>query len=44
VAARATVIGDDRFVPADDPLNNMGMARQTFLDLCRRCPVTDSYR
>jgi 6-phosphogluconolactonase len=27
-------IGDERFVPADDPLNNMGMARRTFLDLC----------
>src|SRR4030088_645351 len=25
-------IGDDRFVPADDPLNNMGMARRLFLD------------
>jgi len=25
-------IGDERFVPADDPLNNMGMARQIFLD------------
>lgn len=25
-------IGDDRFVPADDPLNNMGMARSTFVD------------
>jgi 6-phosphogluconolactonase len=27
-------IGDDRFVPADDPLNNMGMARRLFLDRC----------
>ena len=27
-------IGDDRFVPADDPLNNMGMARRIFLDRC----------
>ena len=25
-------IGDERFVPADDPLNNMGMARSLFLD------------
>ncbi len=25
-------IGDERFVAADDPLNNMGMARRTFLD------------
>jgi 6-phosphogluconolactonase len=25
-------IGDDRFVPADDPRNNMSMARRTFLD------------
>ncbi|WOH65106.1 6-phosphogluconolactonase [Bradyrhizobium sp. BWA-3-5] len=25
-------IGDERFVPADDPLNNMGMARSAFLD------------
>ena len=25
-------IGDDRFVPAKDPLNNMGMAREIFLD------------
>jgi 6-phosphogluconolactonase len=25
-------IGDERFVPVDDPLNNMGMARQTFVD------------
>ncbi len=25
-------IGDERFVPASDPLNNMGMARQNFLD------------
>jgi 6-phosphogluconolactonase len=27
-------IGDERFVPPDDPLNNMGMARRTFLELC----------
>jgi 6-phosphogluconolactonase len=27
-------IGDDRFVPADSPLNNMTMARQAFLDRC----------
>ncbi len=27
-------IGDERFVPASDPLNNMGMARQAFLDRC----------
>jgi 6-phosphogluconolactonase len=27
-------IGDERFVPATDPLNNMGMARRTFLDSC----------
>jgi len=25
-------IGDERFVRADDPLNNMSMARQSFLD------------
>jgi 6-phosphogluconolactonase len=25
-------IGDERFVPADDPLNNMGVARAIFLD------------
>ena len=25
-------IGDERFVPVGDPLNNMGMARQIFLD------------
>jgi len=25
-------IGDERFVPADDPLNNMGTARRIFLD------------
>ena len=25
-------IGDDRFVPIDNPLSNMGMARQLFLD------------
>jgi 6-phosphogluconolactonase len=27
-------IGDERFVPADDPLNNMSMARGIFLDSC----------
>lgn len=27
-------IGDDRFVPADDPNNNMTMAREAFLDAC----------
>ncbi|MDB5531724.1 MAG: 6-phosphogluconolactonase, partial [Hyphomicrobiales bacterium] len=27
-------IGDDRFVPIDDPLNNMGIARRLFLDKC----------
>ena len=27
-------IGDERFVPADDPLNNMAIARATFLDRC----------
>ncbi|NOJ49967.1 6-phosphogluconolactonase [Bradyrhizobium archetypum] len=27
-------IGDERFVPADDPLNNMGLARAAFLDQC----------
>src|SRR5580658_154922 len=27
-------IGDERFVAADDPLNNMSMARQAFLDRC----------
>jgi 6-phosphogluconolactonase len=27
-------IGDERFVPADDSLNNMGMARRVFLDRC----------
>ena len=27
-------IGDERFVPADDPLNNMGAARKIFLDRC----------
>src|SRR6186997_667393 len=27
-------IGDERFVPADDPLNNMGVARKFFLDQC----------
>jgi 6-phosphogluconolactonase len=27
-------IGDERFVPMDDPLNNMGAARAAFLDQC----------
>src|SRR6202790_877805 len=27
-------IGDERFVPVDDPLNNMAMARKVFLDEC----------
>jgi 6-phosphogluconolactonase len=27
-------IGDERFVAADDPLNNMGAARRAFLDQC----------
>lgn len=27
-------IGDDRFVPIEDPLNNMGIARRLFLDAC----------
>lgn len=27
-------IGDERFVPADDPLHNMSMARTAFLDRC----------
>jgi 6-phosphogluconolactonase len=27
-------IGDDRFVPANDPNNNMTMAREAFLDAC----------
>ncbi len=27
-------IGDERFVAADDPLNNMAMARRLFLDAC----------
>jgi 6-phosphogluconolactonase len=32
-------IGDERFVPADDPLNNMGVARAVFLDQC--APATN---
>ncbi|CAN7729063.1 6-phosphogluconolactonase [Bradyrhizobium sp. LjRoot220] len=32
-------IGDERFVPADDPLNNMGVARKLFLDQC--APATN---
>ena len=27
-------IGDERFVPVEDPRNNMAMARETFLDRC----------
>jgi 6-phosphogluconolactonase len=27
-------IGDERFVPADNPFNNMSMARKAFLDKC----------
>ena len=27
-------IGDDRFVPPNDPLSNIGMARHAFLDGC----------
>lgn len=27
-------MGDDRFVPHDDPLSNIGMARKEFLDAC----------
>jgi 6-phosphogluconolactonase len=27
-------IGDERFVPPDDPLNNLGVARAIFLDRC----------
>ena len=29
-------IGDERFISADDPLSNMGMARRIFLDHCSR--------
>jgi 6-phosphogluconolactonase len=32
-------IGDERFVPANDPLNNMGIARAAFLD--RHAPVAN---
>jgi 6-phosphogluconolactonase len=41
-------IGDERFVPANDPLHNMGMARAAFLDRCappehiHPIPTTDS--
>ncbi|MEH2562748.1 6-phosphogluconolactonase [Bradyrhizobium sp. AZCC 2289] len=31
-------IGDERFVPAGDPLNNMNMARNAFLDECAPKP------
>jgi 6-phosphogluconolactonase len=31
-------IGDERFVPAGDPLSNMGMARAAFLDQCAPQP------
>ncbi|MEW6643961.1 MAG: 6-phosphogluconolactonase [Pseudomonadota bacterium] len=27
-------VGDDRFVPPDDPLSNIGLARRAFLDAC----------
>ena len=32
-------IGDERFVPGDDPLNNMGVARRIFLD--RHAPASN---
>jgi 6-phosphogluconolactonase len=32
-------IGDERFVPASSPVNNMSMARRTFLDQC--APVSN---
>jgi 6-phosphogluconolactonase len=31
-------IGDERLVPAGDPLNNMAMARKAFLDQCAPAP------
>jgi 6-phosphogluconolactonase len=31
-------MGDDRFVPIDDPLSNMGMARRAFLDVVATPP------
>lgn len=31
-------MGDDRFVPQDDPLSNIGMARWAFLDACAPPP------
>lgn len=31
-------IGDERFVPPGDPLNNMSMARNAFLDKCAPAP------
>jgi 6-phosphogluconolactonase len=31
-------IGDERYVPANDPLNNMSMARKAFLDQCAPQP------
>ena len=31
-------IGDERYVPASDPLNNMSMARKAFLDQCAPQP------
>jgi 6-phosphogluconolactonase len=34
-------IGDDRFVPSGDPLNNMTMARTAFLDTC--APLANVY-
>ena len=38
-------IGDERFVPADDPLNNMGMARQIFPGSAgRRLPTSTRFQ
>ena len=37
-------IGDDRFVPADDPLNNMGAARRIFLDRNRPTALIQTMR
>ena len=37
-------IGDERFVPAGDPLNNMAMARQAFLDRARRPRTSIRFR
>jgi 6-phosphogluconolactonase len=33
------LMGDDRFVPADDGLSNMGMARRAFLDRAEANPA-----